>query len=256
MDYFGAKINAYISNWRWLFRNEHSFPIYPLYGDFVDFVSKSKTAYTPTLLVSYGGPWAENFYYATENVQGDPKINRFTPKSELDSKSRRRNAGWFMKEEHVFEDHAKFVKDLVEAGGIAGVGSHGQLQGLGYHWELWSMHSGGISNHDMLKVATILGSEALGLSKDLGSIEEGKLADLIILDKNPLENIRNTNTVNLVIKNGFVYDAETLNMIYPVMKKQDYPSINEKTGLSLETKRTWKRNTRYWKGVNLVNGIL
>ena len=210
--------------------HEHSFPIYPLYGDFVDFVSKSKTAYTPTLLVSYGGPWAENFYYATENVQGDAKINRFTPKSELDSKSRRRNAGWFMKEEHVFEDHAKFVKDLVEAGGIAGVGSHGQLQGLGYHWELWSMHSGGISNHDMLKVATILGSEALGLSKDLGSIEEGKLADLIILDKNPLENIRNTNTVNLVIKNGFVYDAETLNMIYPVMKKQDYPWKQKEPG--------------------------
>ena len=135
-----------------------------------------------------------------------------------------------MKEEHVFEDHAKFVKDLVEAGGIAGVGSHGQLQGLGYHWELWSMHSGGISNHDMLKVATILGSEALGLSKDLGSIQEGKLADLIILDKNPLENIRNTNTLNLVIKNGFVYDAETLNMIYPVMKKQDYPWKQKEPG--------------------------
>ena len=128
-----------------------------------------------------------------------------------------------MKEEHVFEDHAKFVKDLVEAGGVAGVGSHGQLQGLGYHWELWSMHSGGISNHDMLKVATTLGSEALGLSKDLGSLEEGKLADLIILDKNPLENIRNTNTINLVVKNGFVYDAETLNMVYPEKKKQNYP---------------------------------
>ena len=72
-----------------------------------------------------------------------------------------------MKEEHVFEDHAVFVKDLVEAGGIAGVGSHGQLQGLSYHWELWSMQAGGISEHDMLKVATIIGAEALGLSKIL-----------------------------------------------------------------------------------------
>ena len=203
--------------------HEHSFPVYPLYKDFIDFVSSSQTAYTPTLLVSYGGPWAENYFYATENVQGDPKINRFTPKSELDAKSRRRNAGWFMKEEYVFDDHAIFVKDLVEAGGIAGVGSHGQLQGLGYHWELWSMHAGGISNHDMLKVATLLGAEALGLSNDLGSVSEGKLADLVVLDKNPLENIRHTNTVKFVVKNGFVYEAETLDKIYPSKEKQDYP---------------------------------
>ena len=203
--------------------HEHSFPIYPLYKDFIDFVSASQTAYTPTLLVSYGGPWAENYFFATENVQGDPKINRFTPKSELDAKSRRRNSGWFMEEEHVFKDHALFVKDLVESGGIAGVGSHGQLQGLGYHWELWSMHAGGISNHDMLKVATILGAEALGLSKDLGSITTGKIADLVVLEKNPLENIRHTNTISLVVKNGFVYEAETLDKLYPSKEKQDYP---------------------------------
>ena len=123
----------------------------------------------------------------------------------------------------MFEDHAVFVKDLVESGGIVGVGSHGQLQGLGYHWELWSMHAGGISNHDMLKVATLLGAEALGLSKDLGSIVKGKIADLVVLEKNPLENIRHTNTVNLVVKNGFVYDAETLDKIYPTKEKQDYP---------------------------------
>ena len=213
--------------------HEHSFPVYPLYKDFIDFVSASKTAYTPTLLVSYGGPWAENYYYATEDVQLDDKINRFTPKSELDRKSRRRNSGWFMKEEYVFEDHAVFVKDLVEAGGISGVGSHGQLQGLGYHWELWSMHSGGISNHNMLKVATILGAEALGLSNDLGSIEEGKLADLVVLEKNPLDNIRNTNQIKYVVKNGFVYDAETLNMIYPSEKKQKYPWTQQVPSLNL-----------------------
>jgi imidazolonepropionase-like amidohydrolase len=85
------------------------------------------------------------------------------------------------------------------------------------------MHSGGISNHNMLKVATLLGAEALGLSKDLGSIEEGKLADLVILNKNPLENIRNTNTVQYVVKNGFVYEAETLNMVHPLEKQQSYP---------------------------------
>lgn len=198
--------------------HEHAFPVYPLYKDFSTFVAESGTAYTPTLLVAYGGPWAENFYYATENVNGDPKLNRFTPKGELDAKSRRRG-GWFMKEEHVFEDHARFVNDLIKTGGTAGIGSHGQLQGLGYHWELWSVQSGGMSPHDALKVATIHGAKALGLDGDLGSIEPGKLADLIIMDKNPLENIRNSNTIDKVMKNGRLYDGNTLDEVYPVVRK-------------------------------------
>jgi Tol biopolymer transport system component/imidazolonepropionase-like amidohydrolase len=198
--------------------HEHAFPIYPIYGDITQLVAKAQMAYTPTLLVSYGGPWAEEFYYATENVVGDKKLNYFTPKVEIDQKARRRSA-YFIPEEHIFSRHGKFVGDLVKEGGLSGVGSHGQLQGLGYHWELWSIQSGGMPEIDALKVATILGAKAIGLSKDLGSIEAGKLADLVIMEKNPLDDIRYTNSILHVMKNGRLYNAETLDEVYPRQKK-------------------------------------
>ncbi|MDE2782659.1 MAG: amidohydrolase family protein [Gemmatimonadota bacterium] len=193
---------------------EHSIPIYPVYDDYVRVFVATKRAYSPTLLVSYGGPWAENYFFSRENPHDDEKLRRFVPHSVIDSGTRRR-AQWFRDEEHVFADHAVFVKDLVEAGGRAGVGSHGQLQGLGYHWELWAMAAGGIGELDALRMATILGAEAIGLDEDLGTIETGKLADLVILDANPLDDIRNTNRIAMVMMNGRLFDAETLAEQYP-----------------------------------------
>jgi imidazolonepropionase-like amidohydrolase/Tol biopolymer transport system component len=201
---------------------EHSLPIYPIYGDVVKLFAESGRVYTPTLLVSYGGPWAENYYYETRDVHDDAKLRRFTPHEVIDAVTLRRPQ-WFRRDQHVFDDHARFVADLVAAGGKAGVGSHGQLQGLGYHWELWSMASGGLSNHDALRVATIFGAEAIGLGPDLGSIAEGKLADFVILNQNPLDDIRNTNTIRYVMKNGRLYEGDTLKEIYP--REREIPAL-------------------------------
>ena len=193
---------------------EHSLPVYPLYDDVVQLFVESGRVYTPTLLVAYGGPWAENFFFESEEVHDDAKLRRFTPHSEIDRMTLRRPQ-WFREGQYVNDDHGVFVRDLVEAGGRAGVGSHGQLQGLGYHWELWSMAAGGLSNHDALRVATIFGAEAIGLDQDLGSIEAGKLADLVVLEGNPLDDLRNTNTVDRVMLNGRLYEGDTLTEVWP-----------------------------------------
>jgi len=216
--------------------HEHALPIFPLYKDVTKSIAEAKMTVTPTLLVSYGGPWAENYYYTTENVYSDKKLQYYTPYEELAAKSRRRVGGlggWFIKDDHVFSKHAQGIKSLVDQGGLAGVGSHGQLQGLGYHWELWSVASGGMSNLQALQVATIHGATAIGLDKDLGSLEAGKLADVLVLDANPLENIRNTNSIRYVIKDGRLYDGSSLDEIYPTPRKlntdawrKDGPVVN------------------------------
>ena len=217
---------------------EHSFPIFPLYQDVVKLAVETNIAYTPTLLVSYGGIFGENFFFTRQNPHGDEKLQRFTPHSVLDAVTRRRGmgtdagpAGWALEEEYVFSKHAEVAKRIVEEGGRVGVGSHGQLQGLGYHWELWAVQSGGMRNLDALRTATLLGADAIGLSQDLGSIQSGKLADLVILERNPLEDIQNTNSVRYVMKNGRLYEGNSLDEVWPTPRKAKLPEQDEPTNM-------------------------
>ena len=196
--------------------NEHSFPIIPLYRDVVEFVARSGSAYTPTLLVLYGGPWAENYFYTTENPHDDEKVRRFMPHNLVDANTQRRP--WFRYEEHSFYKTAAEAAKISRAGGLVGVGSHGQFQGLGYHWELWSLASGGLEPLAVLRAATRDGAQIIGRHDEIGSLEQGKFADLVILNSNPLQDIRATNDIYRVMKNGRLYDAATLDQVWPEEK--------------------------------------
>jgi len=198
--------------------NEHTLPIVPLYKDVIQLFAQSGIAETPTLIVSYGGPWGENYFYEHTEVHNDPKLNHFTPHFILDRKSTRR-AFWGREDEYEFPKHAAQMAKLVRAGGLVGVGSHGQLQGLGYHWEMWMLASGGMTPMEVLRCATVNGAKIVGRPQDIGSLEPGKLADLVILDKNPLVDIHNTNTIDWVMKNGVLYEGDTLNQLWPEEKK-------------------------------------
>ena len=193
---------------------EHTLPIAPMYKDAVQLFSRSGTTWTPTLLVQYGGPWAENWWYEHYDILSDPKLARFTPFSELERRGLRRPQ-WFRDSEYSFKLFAEQARKVVEAGGRVGLGGHGQLQGLGVHWELWTIASGGMKPMDVLRVGTIFGAEAIGLQRDLGSLEAGKLADMIVLDTNPLDDIKNTNSIRYVMKNGRLYDGNTLAEVWP-----------------------------------------
>lgn len=192
---------------------EHNLPIAELHDDVIKLWQHAGTAYTPTLIVCYGALSGEYYWYQHTNVWENQKLLRFTPRSVIDQRSRNR----IMAPEEEYENGyilvSKQLKKLNDAGVKINMGAHGQIQGIGAHWEIWMMQQGGMSNFEALKTATINPAQSLGLDQWIGSLEPGKLADLIIMDKNPLENIRNTESIRYTMVNGRLYDCETMNEI-------------------------------------------
>lgn len=194
--------------------NEHNFPLPELYTDTVELIARSGIAYTPTLLVSYGGPWAESWFYTRQSPYRDAKLRRFMPENVIAARTQRTQ--WALEEEYVFPELAAQALKIARAGGRVGVGAHGQLQGLGYHWEMQALAAGGFTPMEVLTAATRHGAEMIGIAGDLGTITAGKLADLVVLDADPRADIRNTTALRYVISNGELYDAETLDKLWPV----------------------------------------
>ncbi|MXY06889.1 MAG: amidohydrolase family protein, partial [Gammaproteobacteria bacterium] len=196
--------------------NEHNFPIVDLHADTVELVTRSGMSYTPTLLVTYGGPWAENFFYTTETPHDDAKLRRFTPLPFLAARTLRRF--WFHEREYSFPQVAANAAKIIRAGGRVGVGAHGQLQGLRDHSALRAIATRGQAPPEALTAATRHGAEIIGVAQDIGTVETGMLADLVVLNGDPMDNIRNTADLALVVKGGEVFEADTLNQIWPEQK--------------------------------------
>lgn len=201
--------------------NEHTLPVTPLHKDVIRLFAQSRIAYTPTLIVMYGGVPAWDEMMVRHQAEIDDKLRRFIPALAIHDKLR--NLNWNPPASQTYDDFAHDALMIQRAGGLVGMGSHGTLQGLGYHWELEAYASGGATPYEVLKAATIGSSEVIGRADQIGSLEPGKYADLLILERNPLDDVSNALSLDNVMKNGRLYEAETLDEVWPRQRPLDAP---------------------------------
>lgn len=187
---------------------EHNVPLDVFYDDVVQFFSKSKVGYTPTLVVTYGGPAGDPYWRSHTDVFRHPLMAKHYPPTELAANNARREIA--PEEDYVDDNNAREAHKLAKAGVPVSIGAHGQEAGIAAHWELWSFVRGGMTPVEALAAGTIESARSLGYDKDVGSIEAGKLADLVVLDADPSADIRNSDKVAKVMIGGRLYDAATL----------------------------------------------
>ncbi|MEW4449387.1 amidohydrolase family protein [Qipengyuania sp. JC766] len=189
---------------------EHNVPVNVMYEDVLQFFSQSQSNYTPTLGVTYGGLAGDPYWRQTTDVWLNPLLMHTPPKQLLADNARRTKAPeWAFQD----DDAAREAKKLADRGVKVSLGAHGQQAGVAAHWELWSFVRGGMSPVEALRAGTIVAAQSLGMANDIGSIEPGKLADLVVLDADPAENIRNSDRISSVMLGGRLYDARTMNEI-------------------------------------------
>ncbi len=191
---------------------EHSFSEVPMYSDGAKFFGKAGATYSPTLVVAGPSAWSIEYWFQQSDVWKDAKQRRWFPWRALVPQTRVR---WLRPEtDYSYPLVAQAMADIIAEGGSGAIGSHGEHHGLASHWEVW-MGASALGNHGALEVASLHGARFLGADKDLGSIEVGKLADLMVLNSNPLENIKSTVDMKYVMKGGTLYDAMSLDEVWP-----------------------------------------
>jgi imidazolonepropionase-like amidohydrolase/Tol biopolymer transport system component len=187
---------------------EHNIPLDVFYEDVLSFMSQATTNYTPTLVVSYGGLAGEPYWDQKIDVWKEPLLVH-TPPDRLTAKLVRVTKA--PEEDFVDDDNAREAHKLAKRGVKVAIGAHGQQAGIGSHFELWSFVRGGMTPLEALAAGTITSAQSLGMAKDIGSLEVGKLADLVVLDADPTTDIRNSSKVAQVMLGGRMYDARTMN---------------------------------------------
>ncbi|MHA6723296.1 amidohydrolase family protein [Sphingomonas sp. RS2018] len=189
---------------------EHNIPLDIFYEDVLSFMSQATTNYTPTLVVSYGGLAGEPYWDQAMEVWKHPLL-RHTPPDRLTAKLTRVTKA--PEEDFVDDDNAREANKLAKRGVKVSIGAHGQQAGIGSHFELWSFVRGGMTPLEALRAGTIAPAQSLGMAKDIGSLEVGKLADLVVLDADPTVDIRNSDKIARVMLGGRLYDAATMNEV-------------------------------------------